>query len=169
MYSFLNLEQVCCFLSSSNCCFLTCIQVSQKVRWSGIPISLKILHSLSWSTQLKALAQSMKQMFFLKFPCFFLWYNRCWQLDLWSLCLFKIQVYIWKFLVHVLLKPGLKDFERYLASMWNVCCGAVVWTFFGIAVFWDWNENGHFLVLWPLLGFPNLLAYWGQHFNSIIF
>ena len=26
-------------------------------------------------------------------------------------------LYIWKFLVHVLLKPSLKDFERYLASM----------------------------------------------------
>ena len=26
---------------------------------------------------------------------------------------------IWKFLVHVLLKPSLKDFEHYLDSMWN--------------------------------------------------
>ena len=48
---------------------------------------------------------------------------------------------IWKFLVHVLLKPSLKDFEHYLASMWNECDCAVVWTFFGIAFLWDWNEN----------------------------
>ena len=27
-----------------------------------------------------------------------------------------------------------------------------------------WNENWHFPVLWPLLSFPNLLAYWVQHF-----
>jgi len=40
------------------------------------------------------------------------------------------------------------------------------WTFFGIAYLWDWNENWPFLVLWPL---PNLLAYWVQCFNSIIF
>ena len=36
MYSFRNLEPVCCSMSSSNCCFLTCIQVSQdagKVVW----------------------------------------------------------------------------------------------------------------------------------------
>ena len=36
MYSFLNFEPVCCFMSSFNCCFLTCIQVSQeagKVGW----------------------------------------------------------------------------------------------------------------------------------------
>ena len=31
----------------------------------------------------------------------------------------KSNLYIWKFLVHVLLKPSLKDFEHYLASMWN--------------------------------------------------
>ena len=30
MYSFSYLEQVCCFMSSSNCCFLTCIQISQE-------------------------------------------------------------------------------------------------------------------------------------------
>ena len=30
MYSFLDLEPVCCSMSSSNCCFLTCIQVSQE-------------------------------------------------------------------------------------------------------------------------------------------
>ena len=30
MYLFLNLEPVCCSMSSSNCCFLTCIQVSQE-------------------------------------------------------------------------------------------------------------------------------------------
>ena len=30
MYSFPNLEPVCCSMSSSNCCFLTCIQISQE-------------------------------------------------------------------------------------------------------------------------------------------
>ena len=30
-YSFPNLEPVCCSMSSSNCCFLTCIQISQEV------------------------------------------------------------------------------------------------------------------------------------------
>ena len=36
MYSFSYLEPVCCSMSSSNCCFLTCIQISQeagKVIW----------------------------------------------------------------------------------------------------------------------------------------
>ena len=55
--SFSYLEPVCCSMSSSNCCFLTCIQISQRqVRWSGIPISFRIFHSWLWSTQSKALA-----------------------------------------------------------------------------------------------------------------
>ena len=54
-------------------------------------------------------------------------------------------------------------------SMWDECNCAVVWAFFGIAFLWDWNENGPFPVLWPLLSFPNLLAYWVQHFHRIIF
>ena len=54
-------------------------------------------------------------------------------------------------------------------AMWDECNCALVWAFFGIAFLWDWNENWPFPVLWPLLSFPNLLAYWVQHFNSIIF
>ena len=43
MYSFPNLEPVHCSMPSSNCCFLTYIQVSQEAgRWSGITISLGI-------------------------------------------------------------------------------------------------------------------------------
>ena len=44
--------------------------------------------------------------------------------------------------------------------MWDECNCTVVWAFFGIAFLWDWNENLPFPVLWPLLSFPNLLAYW---------
>ena len=81
----------------------------------------------------------------------------------------KTSLNIWKFMVHILLKPGLEDFEHYFASVWNECNCAVVWAFFGIAFLWDWNENWPFPVLWPLLSFSNLLAYWVQHFHSSIF
>ena len=46
---------------------------------------------------------------------------------------------------------------------------AIAWTFFGIAFLWDWNVNWPFPVLWPLLSFPYLLAYWVQHFHRVIF
>ena len=81
----------------------------------------------------------------------------------------KPSLHVWKFLVHVLLKPSLKNFEHYLASIWNEHNCMLVWTFFGIALLWDWNENWPFPGLWPLLRFPNLLTYWVQHFHSIIF
>ena len=65
-----------------------------------------------------------------------------------------------KFTLHVLLKAGLENFEHYFASMWDECNCVVVWTFFGIAFLWDWNENWPFPALWPLLSFADLLTYW---------
>ena len=50
---------------------------------------------------------------------------------------------IWKFAVHVLLKPSLENFEHFFASVWDECNCAVIWTSFGISFLWDWNEN------WP--------------------
>ena len=81
----------------------------------------------------------------------------------------KTSLNIWKFTVPILLKPGLENFEHYFTSVWDECNCAVVWAFFGTAFLRDWNENWPFPVLWPLLSFPNLLAYWVQHFHSVIF
>ena len=65
----------------------------------------------------------------------------------------KSSLNIWKFMVHILLKPDLENFEHYFTSMWDKCNCAVVWAFFGTASFWYWNENWTFPVLWPLLSF----------------
>ena len=51
--------------------------------------------------------------------------------------------------------------------MWDECDCAVVWAFFGIAFLWAWNKNSPCPVLWPLLSFPNLLAYWVQLCGSL--
>ena len=48
---------------------------------------------------------------------------------------------IWKFTVHVLLKPGLENFKHYFTSVRDECNCVVVCAFFGIAFLWDWNEN----------------------------
>ena len=66
-------------------------------------------------------------------------------------------------MVHVLLKPGLENFEHSFTSVWGECSCAVVWVFFGIAFLWDWNENWPFPVLWPLLSFPNFYDQPRQH------
>ena len=79
----------------------------------------------------------------------------------------KSSLNIWKFSVHVLLKPLLENVDHYFASMWDECNCAVVWTLFGMAFLCNQNQNWPFPVPWPLLRFPNLLAYWVQHFHSI--
>ena len=56
----------------------------------------------------------------------------------------KSSLNIWKFLVHILLKSHLENFEHYFASMWDEYNCAVVWTFFGSAFLWDWNETDLF-------------------------
>ena len=33
----------------------------------------------------------------------------------------KTSLNIWKFTVHIMLKPGLENFERYLTSVWDEC------------------------------------------------
>ena len=81
----------------------------------------------------------------------------------------KFSLNIWKFLVHILLKPSLKDFEHNLTSMQNEANCLLVWAFFDIALLWDWNKNWPFPVLWPLLSFPNLLTYWVQHLTTSSF
>ena len=55
----------------------------------------------------------------------------------------KSSLNIWKFSVHVLLKPDLENFEHYFASVWDECSCAVVWAFFGIAFLWD-GMKAHF-------------------------
>ena len=49
----------------------------------------------------------------------------------------KLSLYIRNFSEHILLKPGLKDFEHNLTSMRNEHNCPVVWTFFGIALLWE--------------------------------
>ena len=100
-------------------------------------------------------------MFFLEFSCFFYDLMDVHNLISGSSAFSKSNFYIWKFSVHVPLKPSFKHFEHDPASVWNEHNGTAVWIFFLIVFLWDWNENWHFPspVLWPLLSFPNLLAY----------
>ena len=172
MYSFPHFEPVCCAMSNSNCCFLTCIQVSQGAAKVVLyPHLLKnfpqfvVIHTVKGFSRVNEAETDV----FLKSPCFFYVPTNVGNLISGSSAFSKSRLYIRKFWVHVLLKPILKDFEHYLASMWNEHNYTVVWAFFGIVLLWDWNENWPLPVLCPLLSFPNLLTYWVQHFNSIIF
>ena len=141
----------------------------RQVRWSGIPISLRIFHSLLWSTQVKEFGVVSEADVFLEFSCFFDDPTHVGNLISGSSAFSKSSLNIWKLFVYILLKPGLENFEHYFTSVWDEFNCLVVLTFFDIAFLWDWNENWLLVVLWPLLNFPNLLSYWVKHFHSIIF
>ena len=169
MYTFPYLEPVSCSMPSSNSCFLTCIisQEADQVVWylhlfKNFPQFLVILTVKGFGTVNKADV-------FQDLSCFFNDPMDLGNLNSGSSAFSKSSLYIWKFMVHVLLKPGLENLEHYFASVWDECSFAIVWTLFGLAFLWDWNENWTFPVLWPLLCFENFLAYWVQHFHSIIF
>ena len=156
----------------SNCCFLTCIQISQEADqvlrnshlFQNFP-HFTVIHTVKgFSIVCKAEIDV-----FLELSCFFDDPRNVGSLISGSSAFSKTSFNIWKFMVYVLQKPGLENFEHYFASMWNECNFEVVWAFFCTAFVWDWNENWPLPVLWPWLSFPNLLADWVQHFHSIIF
>ena len=157
-------------MSGANCCFLTCMQISQeasKVAWNSclvkdFPQFVVIHKSFSIFSEAEVCV-------FLEWFCFF--YDPAYvnSLIFGSSNFSKSSLNLWRFSLHVLLKPSLQNFEHDFASLWDEYNSAVIWTFFGIAFLWDENENWPFPVLWSLLSFPNLLAYWAQHFHSIIF
>ena len=148
MYSFPDLEPVCRSMSISNCCFWTCIHISQEagqVVWythffKNFPQFVVIYTVKDFS-----IVNEVEVDAFLDFSCFFFDLTYVGNLISGSSAFSKLSLNIWKFLVHILLKP-----EHYLDSMWNEYNCEIVWTFFRIAFLWYWNENWPFPVLWPL-------------------
>ena len=90
--------------------------------------------------------------FFLEVSCFFCDPTDIGNLISGSSAFSKPSLSIWKFSVHKLLKPSLKDFEHNLGSMWNDQNYTVVWMFFGIEMKTDLFQScGHcwvFQICW---------------------
>ena len=127
-----------------NYCFLTCILISQeahKVVWyshllKNFPQFIVIHIVKGFGIVNKAEIDVL-----LELSCFFYDPMDVGNLVSGSSAFSKSNLNIWKFSVHILLKPSLENFEHYFANMWNECNCVVVWTFFGIALLCDWNEN----------------------------
>ena len=141
MYSFPDLEPVCCSKFSSNCCILTCIQISQEagqvVWYSHL---LKNFPQFAVFHTVKGFGIVNKAVdVFLEFSCFFDKPVDFGYLISGSSAFSKSRLNIWKFTVHILLKPDLENFEHYFTSVWDECNCAVVWAFFGIALEWKLN------------------------------
>ena len=128
-------------MSSSNCCFLTCIQISQEagqVVWyahllQNFPQFL-VIHTVKGF----GIVNKAEIDVFLELSCFFHdpadvgnWISH-------PSAFSKTSLNIWKFTVHVLLKPGLENFEYYFTSVWdgNIDCSTFTAPSFRI-----WNSS----------------------------
>ena len=149
------------------CCSMSVLTVAswpayrflkRQVRWSGMPICFRIFQFIViYTVKGFGIVNKAEIDVFLEPSCFFNDPADVGSLISGSSAFSKTSLNIWKFTVHVLLKPGLENLEHYFTSVWDECNCAVVWAFFGISFLWD--ENWPFPVLWPLLSFPNLLAH----------
>ena len=118
-------------MSSFNCCFLTCMQVFQEagqVVWYFS--QFVVIHTV----KVFGIVNKAEVNAFLGLSHFSDDPMDVGNLISGSSAFSKTSSNIWKFMVHILLKPGLENFEHYFASVWDECNCVVVWTFFGIAL-----------------------------------
>ena len=120
-----NFESVHFPMSGSNCCFLACIQISKeadRVVWYSHLLKnfpqFVVIHTVkSFGIVNKAEVDVC-----LEFSCFFDDPTDVGNLISGSSAFSKSSLNIWKFMVHVLLKPGLENFEHYFTSVCCCCC-----------------------------------------------
>ena len=114
MYSFPYFEPVCCSMSSSNCCFLTCIQISQEagqVVWyshllKNFPEFVMVHTVKGFGIVNKAEVDVFLELFW-----FFNDPMDDGDLISGSSAFSKPSLNIWRFMVQIVLKPGLESFE----------------------------------------------------------
>ena len=138
MYSFSYLEPVCCSMSSSNCCFLTCIQVSQEagqVVWyshlfQNFP-HFVVIHTVKGF----GIVNKAETDVFLELSCFFDDPADAGNLISGSSAFSKSSLCIWKFVVHILLKPGLENFKHVRwVQLWGSL--SILWHCLSLALEW---------------------------------
>ena len=166
MYSFPYLEPVCFSMSNSNCCFLTWIQNSQEagqVVWYSHHFKNFSEFAVVHTAKGFGIINKAEVGVFLELSCFF---NDPTELAIWSLVPLPFLNPAWT-----------------TGSSWFMYCWSQAWRILRITLLVcemsaivRWFERSLGLE-WKLtfsspvatLSFPNLLAYWVQHFHSIIF
>ena len=129
-------------MSGSNCCFLTCTQISQEagqlVWYSHLFKNFQqfvVIHTVKGF----GIVNKAEVDVFLELSCFF-----CDPIDLGNLIsgfstFSKFSLNIWKFTVLVLLKSGLENFEHYFANVrWVKLCGSlsILWHCLSLGLEW---------------------------------
>ena len=122
-YSFPNLEPVCCSMSSSNCGFLTCIQISQEASQVGwyshlvrnFPQFIAI-HTVKGF----GIINKVEVDVFLELSCFFHDPVDVGSLVSGSSAFSETSLNIWKFMVHILLKTSAQIIQLFLLFKWTL-------------------------------------------------
>ena len=114
-------------MSGSNCCFFTCIQVSQeveKVVWYSHLLKSFPQFGMIHTVKGFGIVNKAEVDVFLKLSCYFYDPADVGNLISGSSAFSKSSLNIWKFSVHLLLKASLENFEHYFAS---IEMSAIVW------------------------------------------
>ena len=129
-------------MSQSNCCYSACVQIFQEAGqvvlyahlFKNFP-QFVVIHTVkSFSVVTEAEVDV-----FLEFSCFFHDSLDVGNLISGSSAFSKTSLNIWKFTVHVLLKPGLENFEHYFTSVWDECnCAylSILWHCLSLGLEW---------------------------------
>ena len=128
-------------MSISNCCFLTCIQISQEAGqvvcyshlFQNFPHFI-VIHTVKGF----GIVNEAEINVFLEPSCFFDDPANVGNLVSGSSAFSKTSLNTWKFTIHVLLKPVLENFEHHFTSVWNEYNCVVVWALFGLVFLRDW-------------------------------
>ena len=116
-------------MSSSKCCFLPSIQISQEagqVVWyshlfQNFP-QFVVIHTVKGFSVVNDTEVDVFQ----ELSCFSDDPVDVGKLISGSSAFSKSSLNIWKFTIHILLKPSLENFDHYFASMWDACNCVVV-------------------------------------------
>ena len=127
-------------MSSSNCYFLTCIQIKEagQVVWyshlfQNFP-QFVVIHTVKGF----GIVNKANVDVFLELSRFYDDPVDVGDLISGSSAFSKSSLNMWQFMVHILLKPGLENLEHYFASLWNeykcavVCC-------LSLGLEWKWT------------------------------
>ena len=120
------------------CYILTCIQISQeagKVIWYSHLLKNFLQFVVIHSVKSFSVVNEAEVDVFLEFSLFFYDPTDVGNLISGSPAFPKSSLNIWKFSVHILLKPSLENFEHYFACLWDECICAVVWAFLALPFF----------------------------------
>ena len=135
----------------------------RQVRWSGIPVSLRIFPFVVFPTvkDFGVINKAKVDVFWNSLAFSMIQH----MLEIWSLVPLSFLNPPWT--------TGISQFTYCLSLAWRIlsitmlaCKMSAIVQLPCLSL--DWNENWHFPILWPLLSFPNLLAYWVYHLNKIL-